>query len=400
MASHPHNHTDNHTHNHSRRSSRRDFFSDLLHSALLGAGVLDIAAHRAAWAQALSPNAPTSQFEISKVAENVYQALARPYAMANSNAAIFVNSASVVVVDAHSHPAAAAALIVQIGKEITPKPVRYLIDTHWHFDHTQGNAAYLATGNKVDIVASKTTKLLMSEMLVPKLRAAMDPASPGPHGSEQVAHKLEDLHQRLGKSSSAAEKAQLQLQIGQVEAWAAEMKNFEPSLPTITFDKSLVLRDREHDLHLEFHGLGHTAGDIVVFCPQKRVVASGDIIHAGFPAFVDSYPRPWPKSIDSIGKLDFNYIIGGHGKLENRKDMTGERNYIEELSERVLAGKKAGKSMTELQQAVTATSLKSLNSDGYMAATSAEALQRGVSNNIHDMYDRIEKVSFGGIEPV
>jgi glyoxylase-like metal-dependent hydrolase (beta-lactamase superfamily II) len=90
--------------------------------------------------------------EISKVAENVYFALARPYAMANSNAAIFVNSKNVVVVDAHSHPAAAAALIVQIKKEITPKPVRYLIDTHYHLDHTQGNAAYMATGNKVDIV--------------------------------------------------------------------------------------------------------------------------------------------------------------------------------------------------------------------------------------------------------
>ncbi len=356
-----------HTHGHHDHPSRRDFFTSLLHSTLLGAGVLEIAAHRAAWAQALSPGAPASQFEISKVAENVYQALARPYAMANSNAAIFVNSANVVVVDAHSHPAAAAALIVQIRQEITPKPVRYLIDTHWHFDHTQGNAAYLATGNKVDIVASKTTKLLMSEMLVPKLKAAMDPASPGPHGSEQVAHKLEDLHQRLDKSTAAAEKAQLQLQIGQVEAWAAEMKNFEPSLPTITFDKSYVIKDREHDLHLEFHGLGHTAGDIVVFCPQKRVLASGDIIHAGFPAFVDAYPRPWPKSIDSIGKLDFDHIIGGHGKLGARKDMTGERNYIEELSERVLSGKKAGKSMAELQASISAASLKSVSSDGFYA---------------------------------
>lgn len=394
---HPHADSQRHPHYH----SRRDFFHTMLHTALAGAGVLEIAASRALWAQVLSRTAPSSQFEISKVAENVYFALARPFAMANSNAAIFVNTANVVVVDAHSHPAAAAALIAQIRDGVTQKPVRYLIDTHFHFDHTQGNAAYMATGSKVDIIASNTTKVLMSKMLVPKLRAAMDPAGAGPRGAEQVAHKLEDLHQRLDKSTSDSERAQLRTQIDQVEAWAAEMKDFEPVLPTITFDDAYVIKDREHDLHLEFHGMGHTAGDIVVFCPQKKVIATGDIIHAGFPAFVDAYPLAWPKSIDSIARLDFVYTIGGHGKLErDRRDMTGERNYIEELTERVLNGKKLGQTIADLQRTITTASLKSLHTDGYLETSSAEALARGVANNIHDMYDRVEKVTFTGSEAV
>ena len=399
MQSNAQPHLDSHRHPH--HHSRRDFFQTMLHTALAGAGVLEIAASRALWAQVLSREAPAARFEISKVAENVYFALARPFAMANSNAAIFVNTENVIVVDAHSHPAAAAALIGQIRTEVTKKPVRYLIDTHFHFDHTQGNAAYMATGSKVHIIASNATKILMSKMLVPKLRAAMDPASPGPRGAEQVAHKLEDLHQRLSKSTSDAERAQLRTQIDQVEAWATEMRNFEPVLPTITFDDTYVIKDREHDLHLEFHGMGHTAGDIVVFCPQKKVIATGDIIHPGFPAFVDAYPLAWPKSIDSIARLDFIYTIGGHGKLESdRKDMTGERNYIEELTERVLNGKKSGRTMADLQRTITSTSLKSLHSDGYMETSGAEALARGVANNIHDIYDRVEKVTFTGSEPV
>lgn len=399
MHSFAHPHADSHQHSHHR--SRRDFFHTMLNTALAGAGVLEIAAGRAAWAQVLSREAPAAQFEISKVAENIYFALARPYVMANSNAAIFVNTSNVIVVDAHSHPAAAAALIAQIRNEITQKPVRYLIDTHFHFDHTQGNAAYMATGSKVDIIASNTTKILMSKMLVPKLKASMDPASPGPRGSEQVAHKLEDMHQRLDKSTSDAERAQFRTQIDQVEAWAAEMKNFEPVLPTITFDDTYVIKDREHDLHLEFHGMGHTAGDIVVFCPQKKVIATGDIIHPGFPAFVDAYPLAWPKSIDSIARLDFIYTVGGHGRLErDRKDMTGERNYIEELTERVLNGKKSGQAMADLQRTITTASLKSLHIDGYMETTNADALARGVANNIHDMYDRVEKTTFTGSEAV
>src|SRR6266851_4909968 len=127
-------------------NSRRDFLNSLF-AGVLGAGVLQVARYPSAWAQALSSAATPGRFEIQKVAADVYFALARPWALDNSNAAIFVNSSDVLVVDAHSHPAAAAALIAQIRKEVTSKPVRYLIDTHFHFDHTQGNGAYVATGN-------------------------------------------------------------------------------------------------------------------------------------------------------------------------------------------------------------------------------------------------------------
>ena len=82
--------------------------------------------------------------EALKVAEGVYAALAKPQVLTNCNAAIFVNSQDVLVVDAHSKPSAAAALIAQIKKDITTKPVRYLVNSHFHWDHTQGNAAYKA----------------------------------------------------------------------------------------------------------------------------------------------------------------------------------------------------------------------------------------------------------------
>ncbi|MBZ5611176.1 MAG: MBL fold metallo-hydrolase [Acidobacteriia bacterium] len=391
-----HRHGHPHTH-----PTRRDFFANLLHGALAGAGVLEIARYRAAWAQSLAPTAASGLFEIQKVAEDVFFAQARPWALPNSNAAVFVNTSDVLVVDAHSHPAAAAALIAQIKSEITAKPVRYVVDTHFHFDHTQGNRAYLNTGNKVDIVASKTTKQLMAQLLAPRLKAALDPASPGPRGSEQVARQLEDLRQRAGKSTAAAEKAQLDQRIGQLESFAAEMKDFEPALPTITFDKTHVIKEKGYELHLEFHGLAHTAGDIVVFCPQKRVIASGDAIHPGFPTFLDAYPEPWPKTIDSVARLPFDHTLPGHGRVQHdRKDMTGQRNYIEELTEKVIAGKKAGQSVAELQRSITMASLKSLHVDGYSIAATPEAMERGVRNNIDDMYDRVEKVTFTGSEPL
>ena len=379
--------------------SRRNFLNTLF-GGVLGCGILKVALHLSTCARELSSASTPGQFEIQKVADDVYFALAQPWALPNSNAAIFVNSADVVVVDAQSHPAAASALIAQIKKEVTSKPVRWLVNTHFHWDHTQGNYAYLLTGNKVDIVASKTTNQLMSQLLVPRLKAALDAASPGPRGSQQVARQLDELRQRIAKAAEA-EKSSIRERVSQLESFATEMKDFEPTLPTITFDKSYVIRENGYDLHLEFHGYGHTAGDIVVFCPQKRVIVSGDAYHPGFPGFTDSYPQLWPKEIDSIASLQFEHILPGHGRVQHdRRDMTGRRNYIEELTERVIAGKKAGQSVADLQRTITAESLKSLREEAYVPASTPEAIEAGIKDNIDSMYQRVEKVSFTGTEPV
>jgi cyclase len=383
--------------------SRRDFLASLF-AGVLAARIIGVARHRSEWVQQLSSSATPGQFEIQKVADDVYFALAQPWAVSNSNAAIFVNSAGVVVVDAQSHPAAATALIEQIKKEVTAKPVRWLVNTHFHWDHTQGNRAYVTSGSNVDIVASNTTKQLMSQLLVPRLRAALDPASPGPRGSQQVARQLEDLRQRLSTAASEA-KGPLLERIAQVESFAAEMKAFEPTLPTITFDRSYVIREKECDLRLEFHGYGHTAGDIVVYCPRKRVIVTGDAHHPGFPGFIDSYPQLWPKAIDSIMSLQFDHILPGHGRMQyDRRNLTGRRDFIEELTERVLAGRRAGQSVADLQRTVTAMSLKSLQaglkSGTFVPASTPDAIERGIRDSIDNMYDRVEKVSFTGTEPV
>src|ERR1700676_4540056 len=186
----PHSHS---THGH---TSRRDFFQQLVGGAMAGASVLEMGFFRAAVARAQAPAASTQLFDIQKIADGVYFALAHPQALTNCNAAIFVNSQDVLVVDAHSKPSAAASLIAQIQKEITTKPVRYLVNTHFHWDHTPGDAAYRATGGKVEIIASETTKQLLAQNARNRLKDSLD-------GVPQI---IEGLKARLAKASSAAEK--------------------------------------------------------------------------------------------------------------------------------------------------------------------------------------------------
>jgi hypothetical protein len=112
------------------------------------------------------------------------------------------------------------------------------------------------------------------------------------------------------------------------------------------------LKSSSGDLHIDFHGKAHTAGDIQVFSPSKKVVAAGDTIIGFLPNLGDGYPRPWPRTIDSIAQLKFDR-------------MSQFRNYIEDLTARVEQGKKAGRSLAELQETLTPASLPTLQDHGF-----------------------------------
>jgi len=349
---HGHNHEHSHGYGH---TSRRDFLQRALGGAMAGASVLEMGFFRAAVARAQAATATQRLFDIEKVADGVYFALAHPAALTNCNAAIFVNSQDVLVVDAHSKPSAAASLIAQIKKEVTTKPVRYLVNTHFHWDHSQGDPAYKATGSKVEIIASEATKELLAQNARKRLKDSLD-------GVPQI---VDGLQARLAKAPTA-DKAFWQEQIRQAKAYQAEMRDYMPELPDITFKDSHVIKDSAHDLHIEFHGRAHTAGDVQVFVPQKRVVASGDAIIGWLPNVADGYPREWPATINSVSKLAVDHILPGHGPVQSgRERMTQFRNYIEELTAAIEKSKKAGQPLTELKKAITPASLKTWQAGGF-----------------------------------
>lgn len=375
--------------------SRRDFFRRLTRTTLAGASVLELAYYRAAWSRGLAPVSDSRLFDIEKVAENVYLATARAQAEINCNAAIFVRSADVLVVDTHSKPSAAASLIAQIRKDVTPRPVRYVVNSHFHWDHTQGNHAYRDAEHKIDFIASEPTKHLMSDLGEKRLKESL----------AAVPQQIDTLSARAGKARSEAEKALCKEQIRQLRSYHAELQNYVPELPTITFDRSYVLKNKEHDLHIEFHGHAHTAGDVVVFCPQKRVVATGDMILGFVPFIADGFPKSWPRTIDSVSRLGFNQILPGHGPVQvNRQRMSDQRNYIEELTEKVAAAKNAGQFVADIQKSITMNSLKSMQSDGYagyLAMNHARflpdfdpsaLLQNALKANIADTYKNLDRV--------
>jgi cyclase len=374
---------------------RRDFFRLCFGSVLAGASIFEEAFVRAGWARAQAQTTNASLFTIEKVADGVFAALAKPQALTNSNAAIFVLDRDVLVVDAHSKPSASAALLAQIKKEVTDKPVRYLANSHFHWDHTQGDITYKKADAEIEIIASNATKQLMMTLQRDRLKESLD----------TVPGLIDAVRSRQSRATTAQEREWCEDQLRQLRAYQEEMKDYPLELPTLTFDKTHVIKDRSGELQLAFNGKAHTAGDIQVFSPSKKVVASGDAIIGFLPNLNDGFPRLWPKTIDSVGAWKFDHLIAGHGPVQHgRARMAQFRNYIEDLTARIERAKKAGTPLAELQKTITPMSLPTLQSGGFGAFVAENLekytvylgertpLEERLTANISAIYNNLDRV--------
>lgn len=338
---------------------RRGFLRRTLGACWTGAALLEQSMLRAAQARAHAaahgPNSLPKLFDIEKVADGVYAAIAKPQAITNCNAAIFENAADLMIVDTHSKPSAAISLLSQIRSEITQKPVRYIVNTHFHWDHTQGAPAYHRIAPHADIVASEATRRLLGTHAQERLKASL----------EQTEKSLDGYRQALDRAP-AEDKQFYQSMVEQARAYLAEMRNYQPVLPNVTLTKDLIVHDKAHDLHLAFRGRGHTAGDVVVYCPQAKVVATGDLLLSTTPFLSDGYPLEWNRTLLSVAEFDFAHVIPGHGGVQHTRDRLYQLgSFIVEMTEAVVQGKRKGHTIAEIQQTTTPDKLVTLHRYGY-----------------------------------
>src|SRR5690242_21900857 len=170
-------------------------------------------------------------FEIKPMADGVYAAISKPAYKVNCNAAIILLDDGVLVVDTHSKPSAARALIEQI-KKLTPKPVKFVVNTHFHWDHYQGNEAYPSSWPAgVEIISSEATRTNIERIGIPRIKNEIVTMP------QEIANLKGDLER-----APAEQKNAIQNNIHQAEAYFAELKSMQVALPSMTFDRSLILR--------------------------------------------------------------------------------------------------------------------------------------------------------------
>jgi glyoxylase-like metal-dependent hydrolase (beta-lactamase superfamily II) len=284
-------------------------------------------------------------FELKPVADGVYAAIAKPATKVNCNGAVILLDDGVMVVDTFSKPSAARALMEQI-KSVTPKPVKYVVDTHFHWDHYYGNEVYLgAWPAGVEIISSEATRQNIEQRGIPRVKREI----------LEVPKEIETLKADLAKAADTTKKAEIQENLRQTEAYLAELKAMRVTLPTLTFDRSLILYRQSRTVEILYLGKGHTDGDAVVYLPKEKVIITGDALHGWTPYMGDSYPYDWIRMLEATEKLDFDYIIGGHGDVMRGKGQFQMwEQYFRDLLAETAAAYAQGATLEETRQRVAA----------------------------------------------
>ena len=292
-----------------------------------------------------SEPAPALEAFFTSLAPGVYAALQPDdKRFDESNVVVVVGRDGVLVVDAPSDVAFVRRVCSEIRK-LTDKPVRYVVNTHWHTDHTQGNAVYRKElGPDVAFVGHRTLVADVPERAQKQVRDRVTRLTERiPQAEAQLASGKDD-----DGTEFTPEKREQQLQaIARAKDWLERNRDVEfiaPTQPYAEESTTLSLGDRTVVLR---HVRAHTRGDTLVFLPQEKVLMTGDVLDI-LPYVGHGYPREWVAALRDIAALDFVAVVPGHGPIfRDRTQLTNELGYLEDLVAQVGKAAVAGRSLEE-----------------------------------------------------
>jgi cyclase len=250
-----------------------------------------------------------SAWRVEQVADRVHVLVAPEgvTGLVSGNAVIVIGDDGVLVVDTTQLPSIAAHLVDTI-KQLTDKPVTYIVTTHWHPDHWTGNGVVRAAWPDAVLIATATTRELARTKAQPFIgtRYTRDTVA-------QVTAMLADPKATL----EPIRRAYYVLGVDQIRAYGDELEHATIAPPTLTFDRDVTVDLGAREVRIAFLGRGNTGGDAVVFVPDVKVVATGDLLVNPYPYAIGSYIDEWIVTLGALRALGATTYVPGHGPVEH-----------------------------------------------------------------------------------
>lgn len=215
-----------------------------------------------------------------------------------------VGDDGVIVFDAGGVPLMAESAITKI-RSVSDKPVTHVVVSHWHQDHNWGVGNFKQAYPGVEVIAHPYTREALLERSPPALERIQ---------SSTVRERNMESAEALMAAPENREWAERFVE--DMDIMDREYKRIEPAYPTMTFERRLVLHSGRRTVELLHLGKGNTAGDIVMWLPSERIVATGDMVVRPTPYGFGSHPAEWARSLAALKDLDYTVLIPGHGDLQ------------------------------------------------------------------------------------
>jgi cyclase len=268
-------------------------------------------------------------YKFEKIADGVYYATGG----GGSNNVVIVNDADVMLVDDGTTPAAARAFLEDI-KLLTNKPVRYVVNTHFHYDHTDGNSVFPPD---VDIIGHEYVRMAILTFNVLNREPYM--TSQG----TAVPARIETLRKQITEEKDAGKKQTLETQLTAAQTTLRDLAEIKPTPPNVTYSSRMIIHKGQREIQLLFLGRGHTGGDTVVFLPRERIVATGDLMESRLAYMGDAFFDEWVATLEALKKLDFALVLPGHGTpFPDKGHITAFQSYLTDLTKQVTDLRKQG----------------------------------------------------------
>ena len=244
-----------------------------------------------------------------------------------SNAMVLVGEFDTLVVDSHVTPSAARTLLDSL-LVITDKPVRYLVNSHYHFDHAHGNQSFPPG---IEIIGHEFTRAKLSGNLGNVLDESTFRSF-----SDPVPSLVATLGEQIASESDLAKKAELQERLRVQTDYMNAIDEVVPTPPNITLADKMtlfqVVPEGSREIQLLHFGRAHTGGDVVIYLPKEKVVFTGDMMLPGLAYMGDGHVDEWPDALEGLKGLDFDTWLPGHGPVMRSKvPISNFQDYLRDL---------------------------------------------------------------------
>jgi glyoxylase-like metal-dependent hydrolase (beta-lactamase superfamily II) len=298
--------------------------------------------------------ADVTAWQWTSLADGVYAAIAPAGVtpLVSGNSLVVVGDDGVLVVDTTQYPSTARWLVDHI-EQVTDKPVKYVVTTHWHPDHWAGNGELLRVWPDAVLIATPNTRAFALTKAQPFMSAA------------RVTTTIDAVDKVLasGKSSRGPltpfERAYATMGVAQLRGYAQELTGATLAPPALTFDRDLTIHLGAREVDVRFLGRGNTGGDAVVYVPDAKVVATGDLVVAPYPYAIGSFIGEWIDTLGALEKIDAAVIVPGHGPLmHDHAYIDTEVALLRALQTQVGAAVAAKKSLADARKAFDVSEIR------------------------------------------